>query len=128
MSLKVLVADDSIVFRRVIVEALGSLPDVEVLGSVSNGKLAVQRVRELRPDLLTLDMEMPEMDGMAVLDALRQAGAPGIVFGRSLDFASGGGHLPLVWVAPSRLRALGPARASHRVRVQRTADAPRSIG
>jgi two-component system chemotaxis response regulator CheB len=74
MSLKVLVADDSILFRRVIAEALGSLPDVEVLGSVSNGKLAVQRVRELHPDLLTLDMEMPEMDGMAVLDALRQAG------------------------------------------------------
>jgi two-component system chemotaxis response regulator CheB len=73
MSLKVLVADDSILFRRVIAEALGSLPDVEVVGSVSNGKLAVQRVRELRPDLLTLDMEMPEMDGMAVLDALREA-------------------------------------------------------
>jgi len=74
MNLRVLVADDSSLFRRVIVEVLGSLPNVEVVGSVSNGKLAVQRVRELRPDLLTLDMEMPEMDGLGVLTALRQSG------------------------------------------------------
>jgi two-component system chemotaxis response regulator CheB len=74
MRLKVLIADDSILFRRVIAEALGSLPNVEVVGTVPNGKLALQRVRELRPDLLTLDMEMPEMDGMAVLDALRKTG------------------------------------------------------
>ena len=73
MNLRVLVADDSSLFRRVITEVLGSLPNVEVVGSVSNGKLAVQRVRELRPDLLTLDMEMPEMDGLGVLDALRPA-------------------------------------------------------
>ena len=74
MNLRVLVADDSSLFRRVISEVLGSLPNVEVVGSVSNGKLAVQRVRELRPDLLTLDIEMPEMDGLGVLDALRQTG------------------------------------------------------
>lgn len=72
MALRVLVADDSVLFRRVITEALSSLPDVEVVAGVPNGKLAVQRVRELKPDLLTLDMEMPEMDGLAVLDALRQ--------------------------------------------------------
>jgi two-component system chemotaxis response regulator CheB len=74
MSLRVLVVDDSVVFRRVIAEALALLPDIEVVGSVSNGRLALQRLRELRPDLLTLDMEMPQMDGLAVLDALRQAG------------------------------------------------------
>ncbi len=74
MALRVLVADDSALFRRVLTEALSSLPDVEVVAGVPNGKLAVQRVRDLRPDLLTLDMEMPEMGGLAVLDALRQAG------------------------------------------------------
>ncbi len=74
MPFKVVVADDSVLFRRVIAEALKSLSDVEVVGNAPNGKLAVQRVRELKPDLLTLDMEMPEMDGLAVLDALRQAG------------------------------------------------------
>jgi len=75
-ALRVLVADDSILFRRVISDVLAALPDVEVVGSASNGKLAVQKVRELKPDLLTLDMEMPEMDGLAVLDALRASNDP----------------------------------------------------
>jgi two-component system chemotaxis response regulator CheB len=74
MMLKVLIADDSILFRRVMAEVLASIPDVTVVGSVPNGKLAVKRVRDLRPDLLTLDMEMPEMDGLAVLDSLRESG------------------------------------------------------
>ncbi|MCC6490960.1 MAG: chemotaxis-specific protein-glutamate methyltransferase CheB [Candidatus Hydrogenedentes bacterium] len=55
-------------------EVLSSLPGVEVVGQAPNGKIAIQKVRELRPDLLTLDMEMPEMDGLAVLDALKAAG------------------------------------------------------
>ena len=75
MSFKVLVADDSVLFRRVLSDVLASVPGIEVVGSVSNGRLAVQRVRELAPDLLTLDMEMPEMDGLAVLDALKQSGS-----------------------------------------------------
>ncbi len=74
MGIRALVADDSVLFRRVISEALSSFPDVEVVGSAPNGKLAVQKVRELKPDLLTLDLEMPEMDGLAVLDALRETG------------------------------------------------------
>lgn len=74
MRLRTLVADDSVVFRKVLSEALASLPEVEVVGTASNGRQALQRVRDLRPDLLTLDMEMPEMDGLAVLDALRQSG------------------------------------------------------
>ncbi len=69
--MKVLVADDAILFRRVMAEVLASLPDVEVVGQASNGKLALQMVHELKPDLLTLDMDMPEMDGLAVLEALK---------------------------------------------------------
>ena len=94
MKLKVLVADDSAIFRRVLVETLASLPDVEVIGSVANGKLALQRVRELEPDLLTLDMEMPETDGLAVLDGLRQSGAKVAVIVVSA-LTRQGGHLTL---------------------------------
>jgi len=80
MSLKALVADDSILFRRVLADTLNSLPGVEVVGAVGNGRLALQKVRELKPDLLTLDMEMPEMDGLAVLNALRQEGlSPAVI-------------------------------------------------
>jgi len=76
MALRVLVADDSLVFRRAITDALTAIPDVQVVGSAPNGKIAVQKVLELKPDLLTLDMEMPELDGLAVLQALKQAGSP----------------------------------------------------
>jgi two-component system, chemotaxis family, protein-glutamate methylesterase/glutaminase len=75
MPLRVLVADDSSLFRRAVADALASIPDVEVVGSAPNGKLALQKVAELKPDLLTLDIEMPEMDGLAVLEALRQMGS-----------------------------------------------------
>jgi two-component system chemotaxis response regulator CheB len=75
MALRILVADDSSVFRRAITEALAGIPDVQVVGSAPNGKIALQKVIDLKPDLLTLDMEMPEMDGLAVLDALKQAGS-----------------------------------------------------
>jgi two-component system chemotaxis response regulator CheB len=74
MSLKVLVADDAILFRRVLAEVLASLPGVDVVGTAANGRVALRKVRELHPDVLTLDIEMPEMDGLAVLDELRQAG------------------------------------------------------
>lgn len=78
--MKILVADDSILFRRVMADVLSSLPDVQVVGQASNGRLAVQKVRELRPDVLTLDMEMPEMDGLAVLDALKHSvNAPAVI-------------------------------------------------
>jgi two-component system chemotaxis response regulator CheB len=53
-------------------EVLSSLPQIEVLGTASNGRLALAKIREMRPDLVTLDMEMPEMDGLAVLDELRK--------------------------------------------------------
>ncbi len=77
--MRVLVADDSILFRRVMTEVLGSLPNVEVVGQAPNGKLALQRVRELAPDLLTLDMEMPEGDGLEVLTALKREAKPPVV-------------------------------------------------
>jgi two-component system chemotaxis response regulator CheB len=74
MKLRAVVADDAFVFRRAIGEALAACGDVEVIASVANGKLAVQKVREHHPDLLTLDLEMPEMDGLEVLDTLRTTG------------------------------------------------------
>jgi two-component system chemotaxis response regulator CheB len=71
---RVLVADDSILFRRLLSDVLASFPGVEVVGSASNGRIALQKIQELKPDLLTLDIEMPEMDGVAVLEALARRG------------------------------------------------------
>ena len=71
MITRVLVVDDASIFRRIISEALAGMPGVEVVGTASNGKLAVARVAELKPDLITLDIEMPEMNGLEVLRAIR---------------------------------------------------------
>jgi len=74
MSLRVLVVDDTIVFRRAVSDALSQEPGIEVVGTASNGRLALGRIAELKPDLLTLDIEMPEMNGIEVLRAISTAG------------------------------------------------------
>jgi two-component system, chemotaxis family, protein-glutamate methylesterase/glutaminase len=75
MAFRVVVADDAVLFRQAIADVLSSLPGVEVVGTASNGRIALTKVREHKPDLLTLDIEMPEMDGLAVLGELRKAGS-----------------------------------------------------
>lgn len=88
--MRVLVADDSILFRRLMVEILTSLPETEVVGQAPNGKIALQKVLDLKPDLLTLDLEMPEMDGLAVLDAMKQQGSETSVIMVSAHTLQGG--------------------------------------
>lgn len=67
--IRVLVVDDSVVIRRLVTHALEQDPVLQIVGSASNGALALQRIPQLSPDVITLDVEMPEMDG---LEALRQ--------------------------------------------------------
>lgn len=68
--LRVLVVDDSAYNRQTITAMLESLPDIEVVGRAMNGKEALQMAFDLEPDAITLDLEMPEMDGFAFLRLL----------------------------------------------------------
>jgi two-component system chemotaxis response regulator CheB len=79
---RVLVVDDSVVVRRLVTDVLTSDPDIEVVATASNGRLALARVEQLAPDLVTLDIEMPEMDGISTLRELRRRGSriPVIMF------------------------------------------------
>lgn len=70
-TLRVLVVDDTIVYRKIVSDVLGEIPGVEVVGSASNGKIALSKIKTLKPHLITLDIEMPEMNGLQVLEALR---------------------------------------------------------
>jgi two-component system, chemotaxis family, protein-glutamate methylesterase/glutaminase len=70
--LKVLVVDDSVVVRRVVTDAISSHPAMEVVGFASNGAIALQRLGQLRPHVIILDIEMPEMDGIATLQQIRR--------------------------------------------------------
>jgi two-component system chemotaxis response regulator CheB len=71
---KILIVDDSRFMRRIVSDFFLGLDDLEVLGTVGNGKEALDFVKHTKPDLITLDVEMPVMDGLTFLDELRKAG------------------------------------------------------
>lgn len=68
--IRVLVVDDSATMREVLAEVLSATPGMEVVGMAADGRQAVAQVIELAPDLVTLDVCMPHMSGLEVLDAL----------------------------------------------------------
>ncbi|WP_369601760.1 chemotaxis response regulator protein-glutamate methylesterase [Hahella sp. SMD15-11] len=72
MSIKVLVVDDSGFFRRRIVEILNGVPGITVVGTASNGREAIEQARALKPDVITMDYEMPLMDGISAVRAIMQ--------------------------------------------------------
>lgn len=74
MSIKVLVVDDTIFYRKIVSDILKSLPAVEVAGTANNGEIAMARIKTLKPDLVTLDVEMPVMNGLEVLQAIKRGG------------------------------------------------------
>ena len=74
--ISVLVVDDSVVVRRLITDALGEDPEIEVVGTAPNGQIALTKIEQLKPDLVTLDIEMPVMDGIETLRAIRAACTP----------------------------------------------------
>jgi Chemotaxis response regulator containing a CheY-like receiver domain and a methylesterase domain len=70
--IRVLVVDDSVVVRRLVSQALQEDPSMDVVATASNGTLALQRMSQLNPDVVILDIEMPEMDGLEVLRHIRR--------------------------------------------------------
>jgi two-component system response regulator NreC len=62
--IRVLIVDDHTLLRDGICALLELMPDIEVVGEASNGKAALDRVKELRPDIVLMDIEMPVMDGL----------------------------------------------------------------
>src|SRR6185369_17635569 len=67
-----LVVDDAALIRRLVSEALASDPHIEVVGGAGNGRQALQMIPQTSPDLVTLDVEMPEMGGLETLRELRK--------------------------------------------------------
>jgi two-component system chemotaxis response regulator CheB len=70
--INVLVVDDSVVVRRLIVDALGGAPNIAVAGTAANGLLAQAKIDQLKPDVITMDIEMPQMDGITAVKELRK--------------------------------------------------------
>ncbi len=79
--IRVLVVDDSALMRKLIPAILAREPSIEVVGTAMDGAFALKKIEELRPDVVTLDLEMPRMDGMETLRLImRRAPLPVILF------------------------------------------------
>lgn len=65
--IRVLIIDDSLLIRKVLTEILSSSADIEVVGTAEDPLIAREMIKELNPDVLTLDIEMPRMDGITFL-------------------------------------------------------------
>jgi two-component system chemotaxis response regulator CheB len=70
--IRVLVVDDAVVFRRLVSQELSSDPAIEVVGTAANGRIALAMMTQVSPEVVILDVEMPEMDGLATLVEIRK--------------------------------------------------------
>lgn len=88
--IRVMVVDDSSVVRRVLVEEINGQPDMLVSETAANGRIALEKLAQSLPDLVILDIEMPELDGLATLEPLRKQAprVPVIMFSSLTDLGA----------------------------------------
>jgi two-component system chemotaxis response regulator CheB len=70
--LKVVIVDDSVIFRKIIRDAFANIPGIDIVGIAADGMQGLDRVRRMQPHMVTLDVEMPNMDGISFLKQLKQ--------------------------------------------------------
>ena len=70
--IRILIVDDAVVIRRLLTDVLSSDPLLEVAGTAANGRIALAKLTQVNPDLVLMDVEMPEMDGLETLIELRK--------------------------------------------------------
>ena len=92
--IKVLVVDDSVVIRRLLTAVLDAEVDIEVVGYSTNGRLALSKIEQLDPDVISLDVMMPEMDGIEATAEMRR-----------IEAESGSGKCPIVALTANALNS-----------------------
>jgi two-component system, LytTR family, response regulator len=85
MTIRVLIVDDEPVARRGMSRLLRQEPDIEVVGECGDGGTAIVAIGALSPDLVFLDVQMPELDGFAVIEAIGESRMPAVVFVTAFD-------------------------------------------
>ncbi|MCC7010697.1 MAG: chemotaxis response regulator protein-glutamate methylesterase [Acidobacteria bacterium] len=70
--IRVLAVDDAVVVRRLLTDALSAEADIEVVGVAANGRIALQKIPQCNPDIITMDVEMPDLDGIATVREVRR--------------------------------------------------------
>ena len=69
--IRILIVDDAVVIRRLVSNCLAQDTEIEVVGTAANGQIGLAKIAEVNPDLVTLDIDMPVMDGLQTLAAIR---------------------------------------------------------
>lgn len=85
--IRVLIVDDSAFMRRALERQLGKMPGIDVAGTANDGMDALRRVLELKPDVITMDVEMPNMDGVRAVAEIMQTAPTPIVMVSTLTSA-----------------------------------------
>jgi two-component system chemotaxis response regulator CheB len=70
--IRVLIVDDAVVVRLLVTKVLSGDPSIEVIGTAANGRIALSKIAQLKPDIITMDVEMPELNGLETLAQLRK--------------------------------------------------------
>jgi two-component system chemotaxis response regulator CheB len=70
--IRILIVDDAVVVRKALSDGLSHDPDLEVVGTASNGRLALAKLQTIRADVILLDIEMPEMNGLEAIPEIRK--------------------------------------------------------
>ena len=70
--IRILVVDDTVTYRMIVRDVLEKIDGVEVVGTAANGVIALEKIEYFNPDMITLDLEMPELDGLGVLRRLQE--------------------------------------------------------
>jgi DNA-binding LytR/AlgR family response regulator len=78
--LKILIADDEPIARQVLREHIESIPALEIAGEAGTGAETLACIFELKPDIVLLDLQMPELGGLGVVRSLRGSGSPAVIF------------------------------------------------
>src|SRR3954469_7358730 len=87
-----MVVDDSVVVRKIVTDVLSEDPMIRVVGTAPNGRLAVTKLQQLEPDLVTMDIEMPDMNGIEAVRAIRG--------GRGVPGGSKHSRVPIIMFSP----------------------------
>ena len=85
MSLRIVIADDEPLALRRLHIALDEMPEVEIVGSASDGEEALKLINELSPDIVLLDIRMPELSGLQLVEALDHPSPPAVIFVTAYD-------------------------------------------
>jgi two-component system LytT family response regulator len=85
MKIRTLIVDDMLLARKRVRRYLSADPEIEIVGECADGHEAIAAIKSLAPDLLILDVQMPELDGFGVLEAIGPAACPAVIFVTAYD-------------------------------------------